>query len=92
MAVIEAMACGKPVIASNVGGIPFVVDDGRDGLLVPPADPAALAATCLTLLRSPGVAAEMGQRGLEKVQALSWPSRIAEYEAIFRGLLGPDAA
>jgi rhamnosyl/mannosyltransferase len=53
MVLIEAMACGKPVIGSDVGGIPFVIDDSRDGYLVPPADAGALAGACLEILRAP---------------------------------------
>ena len=42
--IVEAMACGKPVIASNIGGIPEVIDDGNDGVLITPDDPEAIAA------------------------------------------------
>ena len=91
MVLIEAMACRTPVIASNVGGVSFVVDDGVDGRLVPPAEPERLAAACVELLRSPTLAAGMGRNGWQKVQALSWPSRVAEHLTIFRRLLGEDS-
>jgi glycosyltransferase involved in cell wall biosynthesis len=88
MTVIEAMACKKPVVGSRVGGVPFVIDDGRDGLLVPPADSDALARACVRLLRAPGLAAELGERGFAKVtRDYSWPARIEQYDEIFGQVL-----
>ena len=60
---LEAMACGTAVAASRVGGIPEVVADGETGLLVPPDDPAALAAALNTLVRDQDLAAAMGASG-----------------------------
>jgi glycosyltransferase involved in cell wall biosynthesis len=64
--VYEAMACGAPVVASRVGGIPELVDDGTTGLLVPPDDAKALADAILALLDDPARRAQMGQRAREK--------------------------
>jgi alpha-maltose-1-phosphate synthase len=66
---LEAMACGTAVVASHVGGIPEVVTDGETGLLVPPADPAALAEALDTLLRDPDRAAAMGRLGRKRAIA-----------------------
>jgi glycosyltransferase involved in cell wall biosynthesis len=63
MVVIEAMALGRPVIASNEGGPPEVIDDGRTGLLVPPRDPARLAHTMLDLLTDQQRRAEIAHAG-----------------------------
>jgi glycosyltransferase involved in cell wall biosynthesis len=59
-ALIEAMAAGRPVVASRVGGIPAVVEDRKTGLLVPPNDPEALARALDELLRKPDWAKELG--------------------------------
>ncbi len=59
-ALVEAMAAGRPVVASRVGGIPTVVQDRKTGLLVPPDDPAALARAIEELLRKPDWAKELG--------------------------------
>ncbi len=59
----EAAASGVPLVASAVGGVPEMCIDEGNGILVPPADPAALTAACLRLLRDPGLAARMGDEG-----------------------------
>jgi glycosyltransferase involved in cell wall biosynthesis len=87
MSLTEAMACGRPVVASAIGGVPFMFDDGSDGLLVPPGDAEALAAACLRLLVSPELSTALGEQAHRKVKSLTWASRVAAYEAIFEGLL-----
>jgi glycosyltransferase involved in cell wall biosynthesis len=63
LAVMEYMAAGKPVVATAVGGVPDLIDDGVHGFLVPPQDSEALAAATAQLLRDADRAAEMGERG-----------------------------
>lgn len=65
--VMEAMACGTPVIACAVGSLPEIVEDGVTGYLVPPNDPVALRAKIESLLAHPDFAIEMGRRGRETV-------------------------
>jgi glycosyltransferase involved in cell wall biosynthesis len=60
LTVLEAMACGTPVVASRVGGIPEQVDDGRTGFLAAPGDTAATADAVLRLLKSPDLATQIG--------------------------------
>jgi glycosyltransferase involved in cell wall biosynthesis len=69
MALLEAMAIGTPVVATAVGGVPEVVTDGTTGLLVPPADPAALAAACLALIRDRQRAQSLAARARDEVVA-----------------------
>ena len=61
LALLEAMAAGLPVIASRVGGLPEVVTDGENGLLVPPRDADALAAALTRLLADPSLARQLGE-------------------------------
>ena len=60
---LEALAAERAVVATSVGGIPEIVTDGKSGVLVPPSDPAALAAGMLRLLESPAEAALFGAAG-----------------------------
>ena len=61
----EAMAAGKPIVASQVGGIPEMVINEKNGLLVPPQDPVKLAEACIDLLKHPEKAKVMGETGLD---------------------------
>ncbi len=65
-AIVEALACGAPVVASRVGGIPEIIDHGVDGLLVAPRNPRALAESIIRLLDKPGLRRDMIYRGLRK--------------------------
>jgi glycosyltransferase involved in cell wall biosynthesis len=65
---MEAMAAGVPVVATRVAGIPELVEDGADGLLVPPGDAAALAAAVGRLIDDPALRASFARRGREKVE------------------------
>ena len=65
---LDAMACGKAVVATTAGGIPEVVKDGETGLLVPPRDPAALARAIIALLTDEHARRTMGAAGLERVR------------------------
>jgi glycosyltransferase involved in cell wall biosynthesis len=67
LALLQAMACGLPVIASRVGGVPEIVRDGVDGLLVPPGNPRALAHALGTLLADPVRARAMGTRARRRI-------------------------
>lgn len=65
----EGMACGLAVIASRIGGLPELIEDGVSGLLVPPGDAASLAAAIARLATEPELRARLGQAGRERVQA-----------------------
>ncbi|MEK7765253.1 MAG: glycosyltransferase family 4 protein [bacterium] len=86
---LEWMAHGRPLVASAVGCLPEVVEDGVTGRLVPPGDPVRLGEALLDLLSDPGKASAMGRRGRERVESVFGFRRFAEetervYEAARR--------
>ncbi|MGH9226903.1 MAG: glycogen synthase [Acidimicrobiales bacterium] len=85
---VEAMGCEAPVVATAVGGIPEIVVHGETGLLVPPADPAALAAAINDLLADPAKARRMGQAGRARVHdRFSWPAIARRTVDLYRRVL-----
>jgi glycosyltransferase involved in cell wall biosynthesis len=84
IAVLETMAAARPVVVTAVGDLPSVVRDGEAGRVVPPRDPAALAAALAELLADPARAAEMGARGRALVaERYSLRAMIAQHEALY---------
>jgi glycosyltransferase involved in cell wall biosynthesis len=69
LTVLEGFAAGLPVVASDLGGLPELIEPGVDGMVVPPNDPAALADALSSLVGAPASAAEMGRAGRAKVLA-----------------------
>lgn len=91
--VIEAMAAGLPVVATAVGGILELVDDGRTGVLVPPDDPAALARAIQRLLDDPARAAALAQAGRAAIAArFSFERMVGAFESMYLDELQRRAA
>jgi len=89
---LEAMACERPVVASAVGGIPEVVVPGTTGLLVPPADPRALAESLNLVLRNRSMARQMGRAGRRRaLQHFSWTSIAGHTQRMYQELLQEKA-
>ncbi len=88
LSVVSALAVGVPVVSTRVGGIPEIVEDGRSGLLVPPDDPAALAAAIRRLRRDPAEARRLGRAGRERARThFTWSGAAERFEALYRTLL-----
>jgi starch synthase len=93
MVALEAMERARPVIASAVGGLPEIVEDGKTGIVVEPGDAEALAEAVVALAGDLGRAAEMGRAGRERALAEFTPERSAErIESLYRAALRPDGA
>jgi len=87
--ILEAMACGRPVIATAVGGNPELVVDGETGLLVPPNDPHAMAAAITKLLRDPQHSQQMGRRGRQRVEEkFSLEVMVRNYAKVYLEVFG----
>jgi glycosyltransferase involved in cell wall biosynthesis len=87
-AALEAAAAGKPVIGSDIGGIPEIVADGKTGLLVPPGDPGALAAAMRLLWHDPALAAGLGAQGALRVRREhSLPRAAQQHLSLYRQVL-----
>jgi glycosyltransferase involved in cell wall biosynthesis len=72
-AILEAFASGVPVVSTNAGGIPDMVDDGRSALLVPVGDAEAMAQQALRVLSDRALAASLRSHGLQAVERYAWP-------------------
>jgi len=86
--ILEAMAAGRPVVATRVSGHPWLVDDGKTGLLVDPSDARDLARGLGALLRDPGLCRRMGEAGREEARRRFHPDLIVEGTArVYRTIL-----
>jgi glycosyltransferase involved in cell wall biosynthesis len=93
MALLEAMACGCPVVASAVGGVPEILDQGRCGLLVEPASPVALAGALARLAADPALRRHLATEARTRIlESYDLPAMIRRHEELYLSLLAPDAA
>ena len=83
IALVEAMAAGLPVVATDIPGYREVVSDGVEGLLVPPRDPEALAAGLVRVLTETGLAARLGEAGRERARTFDWPIVVDRLEELY---------
>jgi N-acetylglucosaminyldiphosphoundecaprenol N-acetyl-beta-D-mannosaminyltransferase len=87
---IEAMALGKPVVGTRLGGIPEIIEDGKNGFLVQPNDPEALAQALEPLLTDPELRRKMGEQGRQKFEEMfefssCYSKMLAVYQSVLKG-------
>ena len=81
---LEAMNYGTPVIASRIGGIPDIVEDGVSGLLVPAGDAAALAGALRRLIEDPALASRLGEAGRQRVRdRFNWSAIVQRWKEVY---------
>ena len=86
---LEAMAMGKAVVGSDVGGVQEILDDGRAGLLFRAGDSADLARRLEQLFRDPALREQLGRAGQRfALEQRSWSHLVTQYEEIYKGVLG----
>jgi len=81
--VLEALACGVPVISTNVGGVPYLVEDGKTALLVGPRDATGMAEALVRLHGDAALQHSLSARGLELVRQFAWPEVKAQWLAVY---------
>ena len=84
---MEATASGKPVVASDIGGMPDIVDPGETGLVVPPGDAQALAHAMRTLLENRALLSRMAATSLARVGRLKAGAVVTRIEQVYRDVL-----
>ncbi|OGZ53268.1 MAG: hypothetical protein A3B25_00135 [Candidatus Ryanbacteria bacterium RIFCSPLOWO2_01_FULL_48_26] len=85
--ILEAMAAGLPIVATRMGGIPEMITDGQDGLLVPPKNPKAIAQAIKSLIKNPELAKQLGQNARQAVQKFSILGMLNETVNVYRSLI-----
>ncbi len=83
---LEAMAAGRPVVATKVGGVPEVVKDGITGILVPPSDPEEMSSAIMKILTNPEMADAMGEEGRKWAERFDIQNAVETLESLYRNL------
>jgi len=86
VSVIEAMACGLCVVTTDVGGMPYLVDNEKDALLVPPDDAVAMAEAIRRLLSDANLAEQLSRNGNAKAKAFDWSVVLPQWDSLLHSV------
>ena len=89
MVALEAMACGRPIIASKVGGLPFTIIEGETGFLVPEGD-ERIAASRMKLILSNGLRPRLGGQAIRRAEQFGWPLITEQIISLYEETLAED--
>jgi len=92
MVALEGMACGTPVVASQVGGLAFLVQDGVTGFVVPDGDPRALSERLTRLLTEPDLRERLGRQAAQYARQYAWENIVDRLRAVYWELLDKQPA
>ena len=87
MVALEAMACGTPVVASQIGGLPYIVQDGITGFTVPVDDPQELASRLISLIQDPALRDRMGKQAVQVAQDYAWDKIASKLLVVYEDML-----
>ena len=88
LSIAEAMACGLCIVSTNIGGLPFIMNDGENALLVPPDNPEAMAKAVLRILEESGLASRLSLNARLEAEQYSWSTVITKWEELFLQTIG----
>ena len=84
VSILEAMACGVCIVSTKVGGIPYLIEDESNGLMVPDSDEIAMARAVRRLISEDGLAGRLSHNGRLKAEQFDWPTILPQWERLFR--------
>jgi len=87
ISVMEAMACGLCVVSTNVGGIPYLLEDGQNALLIPPDDPEEMALAVRRILTEPGLSARLTENARRQVEQFDWSVVLPKWEGLLEDVI-----
>jgi glycosyltransferase involved in cell wall biosynthesis len=88
LVLFEAMSCGLPVIATTVGGTPEIVDNMKNGVLIPPRDPEAMAHALSDLLENEELTTVIGEKAQKKIrESFSWEENVRQLKEVYSEIL-----
>lgn len=91
ISLLEALACAVPVVSTNVGGVPYIVEDGVSASLVAPGDDEGMARAVVGLLEDPVLARRLVEQGSRLAQQYTWPAVRARLFGVYQDISGVDS-